>query len=241
MVEVAVEGSAVDPTVAQLRQAMARVGVATAGTAARRLEVGPGEDGPPPDVLAVPATLAGLFPGGGLGRGSVVTAAGAGSLLLSMIAAASGAGAQVAVVGLKRLSMLAAAEMGADLNRVALIADPGPDPLQIATILLDGMDLVVLGLGGASVPPSRAKVLAARARRNSSVLLVVDGSWPGAAAQLTARVSGYRRGPTVRCGYGRIDGWDLAVSVRARSRPPRSVRLTAGGGMPCVESGEVDR
>ncbi|MFT3899487.1 MAG: hypothetical protein QM728_04465 [Gordonia sp. (in: high G+C Gram-positive bacteria)] len=219
------------PTVAQLRQAMARVG-ATAGAAAQRMDdgVGSGEDGPTAGVLAVPATLAELFPHGGLARGSVVSAAGSGSLLLSLIAASSAAGAQVAVVGLGRLSMLAAAEMGADLSRVVLVADPGTDPLQIATILLDGMDLVVLNLRGLSVPPSRAKVLAARARRNSTVLLVVDGRWPGAAAHLSARVSGYRRGApgAPRCGYGRIDGWDLSVSVRARSRPPRSAQLVAG-------------
>ncbi|MFT4199564.1 hypothetical protein [Gordonia sp. (in: high G+C Gram-positive bacteria)] len=223
----------VGPTVAQLRQAMARVG-ASAGTAAQRVDsgTGPGEDGLVPDVLAVPATLAELFPHGGLARGSVVSASGAGSLLLAMIAASSAEGAQVAVVGLGRLSMLAAAEMGADLSRVALVADPGADPLQIATILLDGMDLVVVNLRGASVPPSRAKVLAARARRNSSVLLVVDGRWPGAAAHLSARVSGYRRGVPgaveARCGYGRINGWDLAVSLRSRSRPPRSARLVTG-------------
>ncbi|GED97281.1 hypothetical protein [Gordonia crocea] len=228
--------AAIDPTIAQLRQAMERVST-TAGGAAPRVDpdVGPGEDGATSRTLAVPEALIGLFPHGGLVRGSVVSASGAGSLLLSMIAASSGAGAQVAVVGLPRLSMLAAAEMGADLDRIALVSDPGADPLQIATVLLDGMDLVVLELRGMAVPPSRAKVLAARARRNSAVLLVVGGQWPGAAAHLAARVSGYRTssaGPSDarRCGYGRIDGWDLAVSLRSRSRPPRSAVLAAGRG-----------
>ena len=226
--------AAIDPTIAQLRQAMERV--TTTGGAAPRVDSGngPGEDGLVPEVLAVPRGLVDLFPWGGLARGSVVSATGAGSLLLSLIAASSGAGAQIAIVGLPRLSMLAAMEMGADLSRVALVPDPGPDRLQIATVLLDGMDLVVLGLGGMSVPPSRAKVLAARARRNSSALLVAGGRWPGVAVQLSARVCRYRtavggQAPDA-CGYGRINGWDLSVSLRARSRPPRSVELVAGVG-----------
>ncbi len=227
--------AAASPTIAQLRQAMARVST-TAGGAAPRMDrgSGPREDGLVPEVLAVPAELVELFPWGGLARGSVVSASGAGSLVLAMIAAGSGAGAQVAVVGLRRLSMLAAAEMGADLSRIALVAEPGPDPLQIATVLLDGMDLVVLDLAGMTVPPSRAKILAARARRNSAVLLAV-GQWPGAAAHLSARVCAYRGAVGGRDealgerGYGRINGWDLSVSLRSRSRPPRSVRLAAGG------------
>ncbi|GAB09121.1 hypothetical protein GOARA_028_00320 [Gordonia araii NBRC 100433] len=224
--------AAISPTIAQLRQAMAKVGANAGGAVPRgNSDAGPGEDGLVPEILAVPASLAELFPWGGLARGSVVAASRTGSLLLSMIAASSGAGAQVAVVGLPRLSMLAAAEMGAELSRIALVADPGPDPLQIATVLLDGMDLVVLNLGGMSVQPSRAKVLAARARRNSAVLLVVDGRWPGAAAHLSARVSGYRTSPTGSvCGYGRIDGWDLSVSLRSRNRPLRHTRFTATDG-----------
>ncbi|HNP55406.1 MAG TPA: hypothetical protein PK331_11685 [Gordonia sp. (in: high G+C Gram-positive bacteria)] len=228
--------AAIDPAIAQLRQAMSRMSTTTGGAAPRvDPDTRPGEDGLVPDVLSVPENLAELFPQGGLARGSVVSASGAGSLLLSMIAASSGAGAQVAVVGLSRLSMLAAAEMGADLSRIALVADPGSDPLQIATVLLDGIDLVVLGLDGMSVPPSRAKVLAARARRNSSVLLVVGGQWPGAAAHLSARVSRYRTATPGgsdpapgACGYGRIGGWDLSVSLRSRSRPPRSATVAAG-------------
>ena len=118
-------------------------------------------------------------------------------------------------------------EMGADLSRIALVADPGSDPLQIATVLLDGIDLRwSLGLDGMSVPPSRAKVLAARARRNSSVLLVVGGQWPGAAAHLSAQVSRYRTATPGgsdpapgACGYGRIGGWTCrSRCVRAAAR-----------------------
>ena len=76
-------------------------------------------------------------------------------LMLGMVAAVTGDGGNAAIVGLPDTGLLAAAEMGADLSRLAVIPDPGGDPVEVAAVLLDGMDLVVLGLGGCSVPPAR--------------------------------------------------------------------------------------
>lgn len=45
-------------------------------------------------------------------------------------------------------------------------------------MLADGVDLVVLSLGGVDVPPSRARAVAARARKNGTILAVTDGRWP---------------------------------------------------------------
>ena len=64
---------------------------------------------------------------------------------------------------------------------------------------MDGMDMVVLGLGGRSVPATRARAVTARARQKGCTLLVTDGDWQGASARLEARVCGYeitgRSGP----------------------------------------------
>lgn len=162
--------------------------------------------------IDLPEGLAGLISAGGLRRGTVVVSSGARSTLLAMIAAASGGGARVAVVGLQKLSMLSALEMGADLARIALVPDPGADRLEVASVLLDGMDLVVLGLGGTPVPPSRAKVLASRVRNQDAVLVVTDGRWPGAQLRWHTEVVGidHRR--------GRIAGWRLRVIVSGRGR-----------------------
>ncbi|ETB44531.1 hypothetical protein O975_01740, partial [Mycobacterium avium subsp. paratuberculosis 11-1786] len=81
-------------------------------------------------------------------RGSVAVLSGARSLLLSMVAAVTAAGGNAAIVGQPDIGLLAAAEMGADLSRLAVIPDPGTDPVEVAAVLVDGMDLVVLGLGG---------------------------------------------------------------------------------------------
>ena len=87
---------------------------------------------------------------------------------------------------------------------------------------MDGMDLVVLGLGGRSVPPTRARAVVARARQKGCTLLVTDGDWQGASARLEARVCGYEitgAGDGSRPGFGRISRVRLAI---AGQRPIRA-------------------
>ncbi|WAJ46249.1 hypothetical protein OK015_07155 [Mycobacterium sp. Aquia_216] len=165
--------------------------------------------------LPVPAWLADALPTQ-LPRGTVAVLSGARSLLLSMVAAVTAAGGNAAIVGQPDIGLLAAVEMGADLSRLAVIPDPGTDPVEVAAVLIDGMDLVVLGLGGRRVPLTRARAVVARARLKGCTLLVTDGDWQGAPTRLQARVCGYEitagdRGAPV-CGFGRISGVRLQVS-----------------------------
>jgi hypothetical protein len=165
--------------------------------------------------LALPRWLAELLEVQ-LPRGTVAVLSGARSLMLGMVAAVTAAGGNVAIVGQPDIGLLAAAEMGADLSRLAVIPDPGTDPVEVAAVLIDGMDLVVLGLGGRRVPPTRARAVVARARNKGCTLLVTDGDWQGAPTRLAARVCGYEitagsRGTPV-CGFGRISGVRLQVS-----------------------------
>ncbi|NNH71983.1 hypothetical protein HLB23_19340 [Nocardia uniformis] len=174
------------------------------------------------ESLSVPPALADLLPEGGLVKGSVVVYTGASSLLSGLLAAVTGAGGHAAAVGLPRLGLLAAAEMGAQLGRLAVVADPGPDPLEVASVLLDGLDLVILGLNGVTVPLSRARVLAARARSKSSTLVVTNGAWSLPALRIDTRVTGY---DGLGRGSGRLRTVCLEVSVRGRSTPLRKGRL----------------
>ena len=117
--------------------------------------------------LAIPQWLAESLPVQ-LPRGTVAVLSGARSLLLSMIAAVTAAGGNAAIVGQPDIGLLAAAEMGADLSRLAVIPDPGTDPVEVAAVLIDGMDLVVLGLGGRLVPQTRTRAVVGRARQACS-------------------------------------------------------------------------
>lgn len=166
-------------------------------------------------LLPLPRWLAEALPVP-LPRGSVAVLSGARSLLLNMVAAVTAAGGNAAIVGQPDIGLLAAAEMGADLSRLAVIPDPGTDPVEVAAVLVDGMDLVVLGLGGRRVPPSRARAVVARARNKGCTLLVTDGDWDAVPTRLEARVCGYeittggQGAPTP--GFGRISGVRLRVS-----------------------------
>jgi hypothetical protein len=185
----------------------------------------------------MPESLSHLLPTT-LPRGSVAVLSGARSLPLSMVAAVTAAGGHAAIVGQPDVGLLAAVEMGADLSRLAVIPDPGTDPVEVAAVLMDGMDLVVLGLGGRVVPATRARAVVARARQKGCTLLVTDGDWQGASARLEARVCGYEVTgagwgyrplagdgvPTPGC--GRISRVRLAM--RARGRSFGSVRAVGG-------------
>jgi hypothetical protein len=163
-----------------------------------------------------------------LPRGTVAVLSGARSLLLSMVAAVTAAGGNAAIVGQPDIGLLAAAELGADLSRVAVIPDPGTDPVEVAAVLVDGMDLVVLGLGGRKVPQTRARAVVARARTKGCTLLVTDGDWQGAPTRLEARVCGYEitAAPWGKPspGFGRISRVRLEVSGLCAGRTITRVR-----------------
>lgn len=192
-------------------------------------KVGPGRRGelPSNDVLPEPESL--LSPPESqtdalrttLPRGTVAVLSGARSLSLSMVAAVTAAGGHAAIVGQPDVGLLAAVEMGADLSRLAVIPEPGADPVEVAAVLMDGMDLVLLGLGGRSVPATRARAVVARARQKGCTLLVTGGEWQGASARLEARVSGYEvtgsSGERPISGCGRIARVRLAMRARGRA------------------------
>ena len=187
-------------------------------------------------ILPVPAGIAELLPQGGLVRGTVVSVSGAASLLVGLVATVTASGGHVAVVGKPQLGVLAAYEMGAQLERLAFVPDPGPDPVEVAAVLLDGMDLVILGLAGASVPPSRARAVVARARSKGSTLVVTDGHWDGVEVRLEAQVNGYGGFGCGRAlGRGRLESLSLAVRARGRSFQPRTTRLDI-----CSAAGRVE-
>ena len=164
------------------------------GLAARLREPGgerPGRGagrGPGERVLPVAEPLARLLPAGGLRRGSTVAVPGgpgSGSLLLALLAEASAGGAWVGVVGRPELGVVAAAEAGLRLERLALVPRPGADLLAVTSALLDGLDVVaVAGAERAGIRAADRQRLAARARQRGAVLVAL-GRWPGADLELS--------------------------------------------------------
>lgn len=197
----------------QLQQLRRQIAAVSGKVGASRHSGTPAHDVVPEyeSLLPVPESLAALLPAG-LPRGTVAVLSGARSVPVGMAAAVTAGGGHVAVVGVPDFGLLAAAEMGADLSRLAVIPNPGADPVEVAAVLMDGMDLVVLGLGGRSVPMTRARAVVARARQRGCTLVVTQGDWQGASMRMDARVRGYQL--TSDPGFGRIGA--VQVSVRLR-------------------------
>lgn len=180
-------------------------------------------------VFAVPEALATVLPQGGLPRGGVVSLAGgtgSTSLLLSLLAAPEGTWS--ALVGLPGVGLAAAAEFGVDLDRTVVIPDPGPDVLQVLSVLADGVDLLVVGAPTQGfTAPARLRVLTGRLRQRGATLLVV-GAWPGADLVLRTRVTGWAG---IADGHGRLRDRSLEISVGGRraATSRRSVQVLLQG------------
>lgn len=177
-------------------------------------------------VSARPASVPPARPHAGRSHGHRAwRATGVTTLLWALVAEASGGGAWVGVVGRPELGLVAAAEAGVRLERLALVPDAGGDLLTVVSALIDGLDIVVVGgLEQACLRPTDRERLAARARQRGAVVLAL-GPWPGADVQLTcadARWSGLGTD-----GSGRLRQREIVVRAQGRGIGPagRTARL----------------
>ncbi len=192
----------------------------------------PAAESTPPTgkVIPVVAPLAAVLPRGGLAPGSVVSVRGHGATSLLFTLLSGPPDAWSALVGMPGVGLAAAAEFGVDLDRVVVIPEPGPDVLQVLSILVDGVDMIAVALPPTARPsPSRQRVLTGRLRQRGAVLLVL-GPWPGADLVLTARwVSWGGLGQ----GHGRLRDRELVVEVGGRgaaaARTQQAVLLLRAG------------
>lgn len=171
----------------------------------------------PGESLAVTPALQALFPGGGLRRGTTVLVRGSTSLVLALLAEATRAGSWVAVTGLPGLGP--AAELGVDLDRIALVPRPGAELVAVLSALVDGFDMVVVGPVAGSLQPQVGRRLAGRVRNRGAVLLTV-GSWPS--ADLELRLSKRRWRGVTADGYGNLQARDVVVTSRGRGAAVRT-------------------
>lgn len=197
-------------------------------------------------VLIVPDALAGLLPHGGLQRGSLVATGGmaATSLALALVGPTTASGGWVAVVGLPQVGLVAAAELGVDLERVLLVADPGPARWAASVAaLLDAVEVVL------TCPPRPVAVgvqrrLTALARERGSVLVQVGGPvdrWATAPDLQVVATAATWRG--LGAGHGHLRGRlaQVAVTGRRGADRPRRAHLwlpsPTGGIAPVVAAG----
>ncbi|GLY38857.1 hypothetical protein Amsp01_048810 [Amycolatopsis sp. NBRC 101858] len=183
----------------------------------------------PTGSLPVIPVLAGLLPGGGLRRGTTASVSGSIALVLALLAEATREGSWAAIAGVPELGVVAAAELGVDLDRLALVPEPGAEVVAVVSALIDGFDLVVLGSAAAhGIQPQVARRLAGRVRNRGAVLLTT-GTWPG--ADLELRVSKRRWHGATNEGFGHLEFRDVVVTSRGRGAAarPRTLALQLPG------------
>jgi hypothetical protein len=153
------------------------------------------------------------------------------TLLLTLLAGVSAGGSWCAVVGAPGLGLAAAAEVGVDLARLALVPAPGRDWARVVGALLDGFDLVAVR------PPARlvlgeARALSARAR-NQGAVLVSLGPWPGSDLRLATDADVWEG---LGRGSGRLRSRRMSIRMSGRGaaggRPARAELLLPVTGEP---------
>jgi hypothetical protein len=201
-------------------------------TAAQLKSPSPDAPAAPGGTLPVAPALAGLLPHGGLRRGNTVSVTGSAALVLALLADATQAGSWAAIAGMPDLGVAAAAELGVDLDRLALVPDPGAELVAVLSALIDGFDLVVLGpVSPRGIQPQLARRLAGRVRNRGAVLLSTT-PWPGADLELS--VSRRRWRGITADGSGYLQSRDLVATGRGRGAAVRpqtaALQLPGPGG-----------
>jgi hypothetical protein len=182
---------------------------------------GPGTTLADERLLPVLPALQPLLSGRGLRRGATVTVSRSAALALALVAGASAAGSWVAAVGLPDLGVVAAAETGIALERLALVPTPGARawPAVVAAFL-DAVD-VVLVRAPARLPAAQARRLAARARERGAVLVPL-GAWPEPADLRLAVTSSVWRG--LGQGHGSLHSRQVEILITGRGAATRERR-----------------
>lgn len=159
--------------------------------------------------------LSGLL-GKGLRRGTSYLVEGSTSLCLALAAGASRAGSWCAAVGMPQLGVQAAAGLGIDLERFAVVPDPGSHWLEVVGTLADAVDVILLTPPDA-VRDTDVRRLAARLRLRGSTLVVHANRWSGLEARLTVTDSQWQG--VTGDGRGYLNARHAQVTVSGKGAP----------------------
>lgn len=162
--------------------------------------------------------LAPLLPGGAIRVGGSYAVQESVLLAITMLQAASAAGAWCAVVGVPSFGVEAAAAAGIDLERLVLVPDPGDQWLTVTAALADVAQIVLTRPLGRVVPGDVSR-LSARLRQRGGALVAL-GSWPG--ADVTLRVT-RSEWSGIGDGHGFLTERRVTVSASGRAGAGRPV------------------
>ncbi len=172
-------------------------------------------------VVGLPTApaIAPLLPGGAIRVGGTYAVQDSVLLAMTMLQAASAAGAWCAVVGVPSFGVEAAAAAGIDLERLVLVPDPGDQWLTVTAALVDVAQIVLTRPLGRVVPGDVAR-LDARLRQRGGALVTL-GSWPGADVSLQVTASDWGG---IGRGHGYLSERRATVTATGRAGAVRPVQ-----------------
>ncbi|SQG64111.1 Uncharacterised protein [Corynebacterium renale] len=183
----------------------------------------------PKDVIDVGERLRAILPGGGLARRAVTVVGESSQLVAYILAQATDAGLRAGVVGWPELAFASVDDMGGQLQRIVAVPEPGTHGLHVATVLSEGLDLVLYRHASQgkryTIPPSVARPLEAKLRSGRAAFLLSGAHIAAPAATLEGTVTSFHG---LARGSGRITGVDINVTVQARGHAPQATTLTVG-------------
>lgn len=176
------------------------------------------------DVLGLGEKFQHVLPGGGLPRKSVTHMSDTPALVVEMLEQVVASGGYAGVVGWPELSY--AALPPDELERIIAVPDPGADPLGVASVLVEGLDLVVWRSPAAlELSPVRARPLLGKLRKGRAALMLVGATVPSPALTVSGQVCQFRG---IGKGSGRITGLDIRVRAQAKGARTASAVIAVG-------------
>ncbi|WKD61893.1 hypothetical protein CCICO_09425 [Corynebacterium ciconiae DSM 44920] len=194
------------------------------GESASSTEVAGGKEQDKADSVALPAVIAGVISGGGLPRRGITLASDCPALLVSLLAYISAHGQRLALVGWEDLLLAEVLEEGGVLENIIVVRGGGEDTVHIASVLAEGMDVVVAylpELSGMSAAAERA--LRAKLRRGDCAVVLIGSPQLVSNADMRLAAIPRRFHGVDATGRGRITGVDIDVQVQQRGLPARTV------------------
>lgn len=209
--------------IAELRSKMAQIGgeVPGGGNGSTGFgeEIASGED-----ALTLGEQFRFILPGGGLPRHAVTHMSDTPALVAEMLLHVVEAGGHAGVVGWPELSYAGIGRK--HLDRIIAVPDPGADPLGIAAVLTEGLDLVVYRSPAQLVlSPVRCRPLLGKLRKGRAALVMVGATVPSPALTVTGDIQSFHG---IGRGTGRITGVDIRVRAQSKSAHPASATITVG-------------
>ncbi|MFP7364950.1 hypothetical protein SFC07_04095 [Corynebacterium callunae] len=175
------------------------------------------------NILAAPDSVSQFLPGGGLPRRALSHITEVPLLIVAFLAHVTAQGGHAAVIGWKDLAYAGVIDLGGVCENIIAIPEPGTEPLNVAAVLCEGLDLVVYKGPEIQLSPTRARPLLAKLRKGSAALLMVGTQVASPALVMEAETSNYLG---IGQGRGRIRGVELKFRATAKGQPPRSGMIT---------------